>query len=116
MAQPGQGIPVPGNACALDIAPDVLSVSVEQAQNSGADEGAFLEPTMAERLQQSLMDTASKLEMEGKPLVLLVAAPIRLTLSKFIRLFIPDMHVMAFNEVPDNKQLVIEASIGVDSK
>jgi flagellar biosynthesis protein FlhA len=94
----------------------LLLKSVEQAQNSGADEGAFLEPTMAERLQQSLMDTASKLEMEGKPLVLLVAAPIRLTLSKFIRLFIPDMHVMAFNEVPDNKQLVIEASIGVDSK
>jgi len=94
----------------------LLLKSIEQAQNSGADEGAFLEPTMAERLQQSLMDTASKLEMEGKPLVLLVAAPIRLTLSKFIRLFIPDMHVMAFNEVPDNKQLVIEAAIGVDGK
>ncbi len=93
----------------------LLLKSIEQAQNSGADEGAFIEPTMAERLQQSLMDTASKLEMEGKPLVLLVAAPVRLTLSKFTRLFIPDMHVMAFNEVPDNKQLVIEASIGVES-
>lgn len=92
----------------------LLLKSVEQAQNSGADESAFLEPTMAERLQQSLMDTASKLEMEGKPLVLLVAAPIRLVLSKFIRLFISDMNVMAFNEVPDNKQLVIEASIGVE--
>jgi len=93
----------------------LLLKSIEQAQNSGADVGAFIEPTMAERLQQSLMDTASKLEMEGKPLVLLVAAPVRLTLSKFTRLFIPDMHVMAFNEVPDNKQLVIEASIGVES-
>jgi flagellar biosynthesis protein FlhA len=93
----------------------LLLKSIEQAQNSGADEGALIEPTMAERLQQSLMDTASKLEMEGKPLVLLVAAPVRLTLSKFTRLFIPDMHVMAFNEVPDKKQLVIEASIGVES-
>lgn len=92
----------------------LLLKSIEQAQNSGADEGAFIEPTMAERLQQSLMDTASKLEMEGKPTVLLVAAPIRLTLAKFTRLFIPDMHIIAFNEVPDNKQLVIEASIGVD--
>ena len=70
---------------------------------------------MAERLQQSLMETASKLEMEGKPVILLVAAPVRLTLAKFTRLFIPDMHVLAFNEVPDNKQLVIEASIGVDN-
>ncbi|MFT5117464.1 MAG: flagellar biosynthesis protein FlhA [Kiritimatiellia bacterium] len=91
----------------------LLLKSTEQAQNSGADESTFIEPMMAERLQSSLMETASKLEIEGKPLVLLVAAPIRLTLSKFIHLFIPDIHVMAFNEVPDNKQLVIEASVGV---
>jgi flagellar biosynthesis protein FlhA len=91
----------------------LLLKSTEQAQNSGANESAFIEPMMAERLQSSLLDAASKLEIEGKPLILLVAAPIRLVLSKFIRLFIPDIHVMAFNEVPDNKQLVIEASIGV---
>jgi flagellar biosynthesis protein FlhA len=92
----------------------LLLKSTEQAQNSGADESAFIEPMMAERLQQSLIESASKLEIEGKPLVLLVAAPIRLLLSKFIRLFIPDIHVLAFNEVPDNKQLSIEASIGVE--
>jgi len=60
-----------------------------------------------------LIQTASKLEAEGKPLVLLVAATLRLSLAKFIRLFIPDIHVLAFNEMPNNKQLVIEASIGV---
>lgn len=92
----------------------LLLKSTEQAQNSGASESAFIEPMMAERLQNSLLTAAGKLEIEGKPLILLVAAPIRLVLSKFIRLFIPDIHVMAFNEVPDNKQLVIEASIGVE--
>ncbi len=92
----------------------LLLNSIQQAQNSGADESAFIEPTMAEKLQQSLVEAASKLEGEGKPLVLLVAAPLRLMLAKFIRMFIPDLSVLAFNEVPDNKQLVIEASIGVD--
>ena len=92
----------------------LLLKSTEQAQNSGASESAFIEPMMAEKLQSSLLAASSKLEIEGKPLILLVAAPIRLVLSKFIRLFIPDIHVMAFNEVPDNKQLVIEASIGAD--
>lgn len=92
----------------------LLLNSVQQAQKSGADDGAFIEPTMAERLQTMLIESASKLEMEGKPLVLLVAAPLRPLLAKFTRLFIPDMSVLAFNEVPDNKQLTIEASIGVD--
>ncbi len=92
----------------------ILLNSVQQAQKSGADEGAFIEPMMAERLQNSLIESASKLEIEGKPLVLLVAAPLRSMLAKFVRLFIPDMSVLAFTEVPENKQLTIEASIGVD--
>ena len=92
----------------------LLLKSTEQTQNSGAPKSAFIEPMMAERLQNSLLAVANKLEIEGKPLILLVASPIRLMLSKFIRLFIPDIHVLAFNEVPDNKQLVIEASIGVE--
>ena len=93
----------------------LLLNSVQQAQKSGADDGAFIEPTMAERLQTMLIDSASKLEMEGKPLVLLVAVPLRPLLAKFTRMFIPDMSVLAFNEVPDNKQLTIEASIGVEN-
>ncbi len=90
----------------------LLLNSVAQAQNSGVDESSFIEPTMAEKLQTSLIESSSKLEMEGKSLVLLVAAPLRLVLAKFTHLFIPDLHVMSFNEVPSNKQLVIEASIG----
>ncbi len=92
----------------------LLLNSVQQAQKSGAEDSAFIEPTMAENLQASLVEAASKLEMEGKPLILLVSAPLRLMLTKFIRMFIPDMSVLAFTEVPDNKQLTIEASIGVD--
>ncbi|ODS23700.1 hypothetical protein AB835_07310 [Candidatus Endobugula sertula] len=93
----------------------LLLNSVQQAQKSGANENAFIEPTMAERLQKSLMETASQLEIQGKPMILLVAAPLRLMLAKFIHLFIPDMSVLAFTEVPDNKQLTIEASIGVEN-
>ena len=93
----------------------ILLNSVQQAQKSGVDEAAFIEPTMAERLQKSLIESASQLEMEGKPMVLLVAAPLRNMLAKFIRLFIPDLFVLAFTEVPDHKQLTIEASIGIDN-
>src|SRR5690606_28494325 len=55
----------------------LLLNTVQQAQKVGADDSAFIEPGLAERLQQSLIAAAQKLEMMGKPLVLLVAAPLR---------------------------------------
>ncbi len=93
----------------------LLLNSVAQAQKSGVDESAFIEPMLAERLQNSLIEAAKKQEIVGKPLILLVAAPLRMMMAKFVRLFIPDMHVLAFTEVPENKRLTIDASISVDN-
>jgi flagellar biosynthesis protein FlhA len=94
----------------------LLLSSVAQAQKSGVDEGAFIEPMLADRLQQSIMDAAKKQEIVGKALVLLVAAQLRPMLAKFVRMFIPDMHVLAFTEVPENKRLTIDASISAEAK
>ncbi len=90
----------------------LLLQSVQQAQNTGA--GASIEPTLAEKLQRSLIDAAQKQEIQGRPLVLLVAAPIRNMMSRFVRFSLPDMHVLAYTEIPDNKQITIEAAVGVD--
>ncbi len=89
----------------------LLLNSVAQAQKSGVDDSAFVEPMLAERLQQSLLESSQKQEIVGKPLILLVAAPLRMMMAKFVRMFTPDMHVLAFTEVPDNKRLTIDASI-----
>jgi flagellar biosynthesis protein FlhA len=94
----------------------LLLNTVQQAQKVGADDSAFIEPGLAERLQQSLISAAQKQEMAGKPLVLLVAAPLRTMLSRFVRHSVPDMRVMAYTEVPDNKQITIDASVGADRK
>ena len=50
----------------------LLLSTVQQAQKAGADDGAFIEPSLADRLQASLISAAQKQEMAGKPLVLLV--------------------------------------------
>jgi flagellar biosynthesis protein FlhA len=94
----------------------LLLNTVQQAQKAGADDSAFIEPGLAERLQQSLIAAAQKQEMVGKPLVLLVAAPLRPMLSRFVRHSVPDMRVLAYTEVPDNKQITIDASVGADRK
>ncbi|SMF36577.1 flagellar biosynthesis protein FlhA [Alteromonadaceae bacterium Bs31] len=90
----------------------LLLQSVQQAQKSGAEDGALIEPQLAERLNNSLVAAGKKQEMAGKPIVLLVAAPLRSMMAQFVRFNIPDMQVLAYNEVPDNKQITIEASVG----
>jgi flagellar biosynthesis protein FlhA len=92
----------------------LLLSTVQQAQKAGADDGAFIEPSLADRLQQSLIAAAQKQEMAGKPLVLLVAAPLRMMMSRFCRHSLPDMRVLAYTEIPDNKQITIDASVGAD--
>lgn len=90
----------------------LLLNTLQQAQKSGADDSAFIEPSLAERLQRSLMEAAQKQEVAGKPLVLLVAAPLRNMLARFARNSVPDMNVLAYTEIPDNKQISIDASVG----
>jgi len=92
----------------------LLLQTVQQAQKTGADEGALLEPQLAERMNNGLVQAARKQESEGKVIVLLVAAPVRAMMAQFVRFNIPDMRVLAYNEVPDNKQITIDASIGGD--
>ncbi len=90
----------------------LLLQSVQQAQKVGADATAFIEPRLAERLSQALGQTGQQQETAGKPVVLLVAAPLRMTMAKFARFSMPQMNVLAYNEVPDNKQITIEATVG----
>ncbi len=92
----------------------LLLQSIQQAQKAGTGENAFIEPQLAEKLNNALVQAAKKQEAKGKVVVLLVAVPLRNTLYQFVRFNIPSMKVLAYNEVPDNKQITIEASVGDD--
>jgi flagellar biosynthesis protein FlhA len=92
----------------------LLLQSVQQAQKIGADATSFIEPRLAEQLNNSLAKAAQKQESAGKPVVLLVAAPLRLMLVRLTRFNLPDMHVLGYNEIPDNKQITIEATVGAE--
>ncbi|MBB6523458.1 flagellar biosynthesis protein FlhA [Pseudoteredinibacter isoporae] len=93
----------------------LLLGSVQQAQKSGTDDGAFIEPGLAERLQQALVSAAQQQELAGKPIILLVAAPLRELMVKFNRFSVPEMRVLAYSEIPDNKQITIEMAVSVDA-
>ncbi len=92
----------------------ILLKSVQQAQNSGAGDemGLVLEPSLVEKLQKSLSEAAQKQEMLGKPAILLVSAALRPVLARFVRYGIERLSVLSYQEVPDNKQITIVASVG----
>lgn len=89
--------------------------SAQQNQQQGAlagEDGMVIEPAMAERLQRSLLNAARNQEVAGKPAVLLVPAPLRPVLSKFVRFTIAGLKVLSYQEIPDNKQITIVATVG----
>ncbi|ARU57566.1 flagellar biosynthesis protein FlhA [Oleiphilus messinensis] len=92
----------------------ILLKSVQQAQQSGVgdDMGMVLEPSLVEKLQRSLGEAAQRQEMLGKPAILLVSAMLRPVMVKFVRFGIERLKVLSYQEIPDNKQVTIVASVG----
>ncbi|SDU12444.1 flagellar biosynthesis protein FlhA [Halopseudomonas salegens] len=89
----------------------MLLQSIQKAGQGGED-GIMLEPGMAEKLQRSLAEAVQRQEMQGKPAILLVAGPVRNMMAKFVRYAAPGTHVLSYQEIPDNKQVTIVATVG----
>lgn len=71
-----------------------------------------LEPGLAERMQRRLAEAAQRQEMTGEPAVLLVPPQLRQTLARFMRTIVPSMHVLAWNEIPDNRKVRLVTAVG----
>jgi flagellar biosynthesis protein FlhA len=98
---------------ALDPAMEQLLLkSLQQSQQSGNGDDIILEPGLAERLQEAIQKSAQQQELAGKPAVLLVSAPLRSVMAKFIRYSSADIQVLSYAEIPDDKQVTIEGTIG----
>ncbi|MDI3322875.1 flagellar biosynthesis protein FlhA [Pontibacterium granulatum] len=105
------------NGAELELPVITLDSQLEQlllssVQQQGEDGGLVLEPGMAERLQASLAATAAQQEMNGRPSILLVAAPVRPLMAKFVRYGDHHIHVLSYQEVPENKRVTIVATVG----
>lgn len=94
---------------ALD--PTLEQILQSSLQTAGENEGVF-EPGLAERIHRSLMEAVQKQEMSGQPSVLIVPAILRPMLAKFVRRTIPNLYVLSYNELPDNRRIKVIASVG----
>jgi len=100
------------NGLSSELAVISLDPSLEQLLQESMQGGGGLEPGLAERIHQSLLESAQRQEMAGQPAVLVVSAPLRPMLARFVRNTIPSLHVLSYNEMPDNRQIKIVSNIG----
>ncbi len=89
-----------------------LEQLLNQARHQGSNDAPVLEPGMADRLQESIVAAAERQEIAGKPSVLLVSGAIRGLLARFVRLSQRVIHVLSYEEIPDNKQITVVATVG----
>jgi flagellar biosynthesis protein FlhA len=89
-----------------------LEQILQQTLHSSEEGGAGFEPGLAEQMQKALAETAAQQEIAGEEAILLVAAPIRPWMARFIRHSVPGMQVLSYNEIPDNRQIRVVATVG----
>jgi flagellar biosynthesis protein FlhA len=95
----------------ITLAPE-LEQMLHQSMQMAGDDGAGIEPGLAERLQKSLTDGAQQQEMSGDTPILLTSGILRTVLAKFIKYTIPSLRVISYQEIPDDKQIKIVSAIG----
>jgi len=99
----------------ITLEPDLehlLTQSMAPSQGGTQVATPGLEPGLADRLQRRLIDSAQRQEAAGEPAVLLVPPQLRSTLARFMRAAVPNLHVLAWNEIPDNRKVRMVAAVG----
>jgi flagellar biosynthesis protein FlhA len=100
-----------GEIPVITLAPELEQMLHQSLQAGGAD-GAGIEPGLAERLQGSLNEAAQQQELAGEPAVLLTSGMLRPVLSKFLKHSVSGLHVLSYQEIPDDKQIKIVSAVG----
>jgi flagellar biosynthesis protein FlhA len=95
----------------LTLAPELEQILLTSLTSSGAA-GAAVEPGLADRLQKSVAEAAQRQEAGGEPAVLLVQPQLRPWLARFTRHVAQNLHVLAYNEVPDNRRVRLVQALG----
>jgi flagellar biosynthesis protein FlhA len=104
------------NGMAQELSVFTLEPSMEQILlksvqgNPGA--GPVIEPGLAEKLQESVVKMANRQEVEGRSAILLVSPILRPWLARWFRIANRGLYVLAYNEIPDNIQIKVVATLG----
>jgi flagellar biosynthesis protein FlhA len=78
----------------------------------GGNDGAGIEPGLADTIAQQAGAAAAQQEAMGLTPVLLVPGPLRTLLSRFLRRALPQLKVLSHNEIPETKTIRVTSLVG----
>ncbi len=83
-----------------------------QALQTGGSEGGGIEPGLAETLVNQTVQASQLQEQMGYTPVLLVPAPLRAMLARFLRRTLPQLKVLSHAELPDSRTIKVTHLVG----
>ncbi len=93
---------------------NMLLGSLNQARQSGKVvlDNYPIDPHLLAQLQVNMPVAREQMKQAATPPILLVLPQIRPLLARYARLFAPGLHVLSYNEVPENREVSIIGTVG----
>ena len=88
---------------------------VNIAKQTGAN-GLILEASLIQKIVTAVNSVMEKMQNENRKAVMITAPVIRRDLSHMLRQHIPNLDVLSFTELPDNKKIEVIANIGSEEQ
>ena len=105
---------VAGNAAELPVM--VLDPQLEQMMSSAVQNNqGVIEPNLLDTMVKGIGEAAEKMEAEGASPVLLVSGIIRGFLSKLLRGRMSNFYILAYEEIPGDKNIRVVTTVGGQS-
>ena len=93
---------------------NMLLGSLNQARQSGKVtlDNYPIDPHLLSQLQVNMPVAREQMKQQATPPLLLVLPQIRPLLARYARLFAPGLHVLSYNEIPENREVSIIGTVG----
>ncbi|MFT5351763.1 MAG: flagellar biosynthesis protein FlhA, partial [Gammaproteobacteria bacterium] len=88
-----------------------LEQLLQQSIQSMVEGNGSIEPGLAQKMLLSLKECAERQEVNGDAAILLVPDNLREMMVRMVRQIVPRLKVLAFSEVPENRQLKIVSTV-----
>ncbi|MBA5604395.1 flagellar biosynthesis protein FlhA [Duganella sp. FT3S] len=93
---------------------NMLLGSLNQARQGGKVvlDNYPIDPHLLAQLQVNMPVAREQMKQQATPPLLLVLPQIRPLLARYARLFAPGLHVLSYNEIPENREVSIIGTVG----
>ena len=95
---------------------NLLLGSLNQARQNGGGKVVLdnypIDPQLLSQLQINMPVAREQMKQQHTPPLLLVLPQVRPLLARYARLFAPGLHVLSYNEIPENRDVSIVGTVG----